>query len=282
MEIIRQEPIPPVFRLEEEPSVSDWIERLKKEGVTLEILVLLVMSNKKKTGTMDRAAQSISDIVEEVNELSKLQDALIKLNGDLSKLEGGLGNIPSTSKESWKTNKMEELIQKIADDYKQFIKDLAEVEKKGEKDPSLKALLTTVEQFKADFDVKIGGESFFDRESFSEAIEQWVNDTDYHGNDTGFHPNAQGKDPILLNRILAYLAEQYYQSNHSGGTDKQCNLANFWMDGSASQHMVTGQSQQQSIQIQAYMQTLNGYNNTAQEMIKIINELKSKLTQLVI
>ena len=54
------------------------------------------------------------------------------------------------------------------------------------------------------------------------------------------------------------------------------------MDGSASQHMVTGQSQQQSIQIQAYMQTLNGYNNTAQEMIKIINELKSKLTQLVI
>lgn len=282
MEIIRQEPIPPVFRLEEEPSFSDWIERLKKEGVTLELLVLLVMSNKKKTGAMDRTSQSISDIVEEVNELSKLQDALIKLNGDLSKLEAGLGNIPSTSKEAWKTNKMEELIQKIADDYKQFIKDLAEVEKKGEKDPSLKALLTTVEQFKADFDVKIGGESFFDRESFSEAIEQWVNDTDYHGNDTGFHPNAQGKDPILLNRILAYLAEQYYQSNHSGGTGKQSNLANFWMDGSASQHMVTGQSQQQSIQIQAYMQTLNGYNNTAQEMIKTINELKSKLTQLVI
>ena len=54
------------------------------------------------------------------------------------------------------------------------------------------------------------------------------------------------------------------------------------MDGSASQHMVTGQSQQQSIQVQAYMQTLNGYNNSAQEMIKAMNELKTKMTQLAI
>lgn len=277
MEIIRQEPLSPVFRFGDDPSFSDWIEKLKKEGVTLEILVLLVMSNKKKTGAMDRTSQSIADIVEEANKLSKLQDDLIKLNGDLSKLEAGLGNVPSASEEAWKANKMEELIQKIADDYKQFIKDLAEVEKKGEKDPSLKALLTTVEQFKADFDAKIGGESF------SEAIEQWVNDTGYHGNDTGFHPNAQGQDPTRLNRILAYLAEQYYQSNHSGGgTGKQSDLANFWMDGSAAQHMVSGQSQQQSIQVQAYMQTLNGYNNSAQEMIKAINELKTKLAQLAI
>lgn len=274
MEIIRQEPIAPVFRLGDDPSFSNWIEKLKKEGVTLEILVLLVMSNKKKTGAMDRTSQSIADIVEESNELSKLQDDLIKLNGDLSKLEAGLGNVPSASEEAWKANKMEELIQKIADDYKQFIKDLAEIEKKEEKDPSLKALLTTVEEFKADFDTKIGGGSF------SEAIEQWVNDTGYHGNDTGFHPNAQGQDPTRLNRILAYLAEQYYQSNHSGETDKQSDLANFWMDGSAAQHMVAGQSQQQSIQVQAYMQTLNGYNNSAQEMIKAMNELKTKMVQL--
>ncbi|MEK7340010.1 MAG: hypothetical protein WBD50_04470 [Candidatus Rhabdochlamydia sp.] len=274
MEIIRQEPIQPVFRLGDDPSFSDWIEKLKKEGVTLEILVLLLMSNKKKTGAMDRTSESIADIVEEVNELSKLQDDLIKLNGDLSKLESGLGNVSSASEEAWKANKMKELIQKIADDYKQFIKDLGEVEKKGEKDPSLKALLTTVEQFKADFDTKIGGESF------SEAIEQWVNDTGFHGNDTGFHPNAQGQDPTRLNRILAYLAEQYYQSNHSGGTSTQSDLANFWMDGSAAEHMVSGQSQQQSIQVQAYMQTLNGYNNSAQEIIKTINELKSKMAQL--
>lgn len=273
MEIIRQEPIQPVFRLGDDPSFSDWIEKLKKEGVTLEILVLLLMSNKKKTGAMDRTSESIADIVEEVNELSKLQDDLIKLNGDLSKLESGLGNVSSASEEAWKANKMKELIQKIADDYKQFIKDLGEVEKKGEKDPSLKALLTTVEQFKADFDTKIGGESF------SEAIEQWVNNTDFHGNDTGFHPNAQGQDPTRLNRILAYLAEQYYQSNHSGGTSTQSDLANFWMDGSAAEHMVSGQSQQQSIQVQAYMQTLNGYNNSAQEIIKTINELKSKMAQ---
>ncbi|PWU15360.1 MAG: hypothetical protein C5B45_02695 [Chlamydiae bacterium] len=276
MEIIRQEPILPVFRLGDDPSFSDWIEKLKKEGVTLEILVLLVMSNKKKTGAMDRTSQSIADIVEETNELSKLQDDLIKLNGDLSKLEAGLGNVPSASEEAWKANKMEELIQKIADDYKQFIQDLAEVEKKGEKDPSLQALLTTVKQFKADFDTKIGGESF------SEAMEQWANDTDFHGDDTGFHPNTQGQDPTRLNRILAYLAEQYYQSNHSGGTGTQSDLANFWMDGSAAQHMVSGQSQQQTIQVQAYMQTLNGYDNSAQEMIKAMNELKTKMAQLAV
>ena len=51
------------------------------------------------------------------------------------------------------------------------------------------------------------------------------------------------------------------------------------MDGSAA-NMVTGQSQQQSIQVQAYMQTLNGYNNSAQEMIKAMNELKTKMAQL--
>jgi hypothetical protein len=276
MERIRQEPMPPVFELGGDPSFSDWIEKLKKEGVTLEVLVLLVMSNKKKTGAMDRTSQSIADIVEESNELSKLQDDLIKLNGDLSKLESGLGNVPNASEEDWKANKMEELIQKIADDYKQFIKDLAEIEKKGGKDPSLKALLTTVEQFKADFDAKIGGRSF------SEAIEQWLNDTGYHGNDTEFHPNAQGQDSTRLNRILAYLAEQYYQTNHSGGTGKQSDLANFWMDGSAAQHIVTGQSQQQSIQVQAYMQTLNGYHNSAQEMIRAMNELKTKMVQLAI
>lgn len=80
---------------------------------------------------MDRNFQSIANIVEESNKLNKLQDDLIKLNGDLSKLEAGLGNVPSASEEAWKANKMEELIQKIADDYKQFIEDLAEVEKKG-------------------------------------------------------------------------------------------------------------------------------------------------------
>lgn len=276
MEIIKQESISPVFRLGNDPSFSDWIEKLKKEGVTLEVLVLLVMSNKKKTGAMDRTSQSIADIVEESNELSKLQDDLIELNGDLSKLEAGLGNVPSASGEAWKANKMEELIQKIAKDYKQFIKDLVELEKKGETDPSLKALLTTVEQFEADFNTKIGGYSF------AEAIEQWVNDTGYYGNDTGFHPNAQGKDPTRLNRVLAYLAEQYYQSNHIDGIAQQSDLANFWMDGSAAEHMVTGQSQQQSIQVQAYMQMLNGYNNAAQEMIKIMNELKFKMAQLAV
>lgn len=272
MEIIRQ--TLPVFRIGDDPSLSDWIEKLKKEGVTLEVLVLLVMANKKKTGAMDRTSQSIADIVEESNQLSKLQDDLIKLNSDLSKLEAGMGNTPNANSEAeWKANKMQELIQKIADDYKRFIKDLAEVEKKGEKDPSLKALLTTVEQFKADFDGNLGGESF------SEAIEQWANDTDYHGNDTGFHPNEQGEDPTRLNRCLVYLAEQYYQSNHSGA-GSQSDLANFWMDGSAAQHMVTGQSQQQSIQVQAFMQTLNGYNNAAQEIIKATSDLKYKMAQI--
>ncbi len=273
MEIVRQ--TLPVFRIGDDSSLSDWIERLKKEGVTLEVLVLLVMANKKKTGAMDRTSQSIADIVEESNQLSKLQDDLINLNGDLSKLEAGMGNTPDANSDAaWKANKMQELIQKIADDYKQFIKDLAEVEKKGEKDPSLKALLTTVEQFKADFDTKLGGESF------AEAIEQWAGDTDYHGNDTGFHPNEQGQDPTRLNRCLVYLAEQYYQSNHSGGAGTQSDLANFWMDGSAAQHMVTGQSQQQSIQVQAFMQTLNGYNNAAQEMIKAMSDLKYKMAQI--
>lgn len=273
MEIVRQEQALPIFRIGDDSSLSDWIEKLKKEGVTLEVLVLLVMANKKKTGAMDRTSQSIADIVEESNQLSKLQDDLIKLNSDLSKLEAGMGNSPNAnSQAAWKANKMQELIQKIADDYKQFIKDLAEVEKKGEKDPSLKALLTTVEQFKADFDNKLGGESF------AEAIEQWTNNTDYHGNDTGFHPDAEGQDPTRLNRCLVYLAEQYYQSNHSGkaGSD----LTNFWMDGSASQNMVTGQSQQQTIQVQAFMQTLNGYNNTAQEMIKVMSALKYKMAQI--
>jgi hypothetical protein len=52
------------------------------------------------------------------------------------------------------------------------------------------------------------------------------------------------------------------------------------MDGNAAQHMVTGQSQQQSIQVQAFMQTLNGYNNAAQEMIKAMNDLKYKMAQI--
>lgn len=277
MEIIRQEQFLSDFKIQDDPSLSDWIDKLKKEGVTLEVLVLLIMANKKKTGAMDRTSQSIADVAQESNELSKLQDDLITLNGDLSKLESGLGNLPNANSEAaWKANKMEELIQKIVDDYKQFIKDLAELEKKGEKDPSLQALLTTVEQFKVAFDSKLGDESF------SEAIEQWSNDTSFHGNDAVFHPDAQGQDPTRLNRCLVYLAEQYYQSTHSGSGSTKSDLANFWMDGSAAEHMVTGQSQQQSIQEQAYMQTLNGYNKAAQEMIKTMSDLKYKLAQIAV
>lgn len=257
------------------PSPGNELENLiaqwEKDGVTLELIVAMIMSNPEGIGAMDVVSDDISGITQQSNILSKVQSDIITLNAILSKIESQLGDKADVSSASVYAKMKSQLLQ-FQSAYKNlFVSDSANADGKSDIDelaeyqkqfPTLDPIVKGVKQWQGDFNSTLNG----DGRKFSDDLLHWDG-----GNDGG-----------LLTDV-AWLAGQHYSANHptsdggkSGAIDY---LQNWWTDGNADQQLVSGQSQEDTTQVQSYMQLLQGFDSSAQQDIQLASTQKSQLIQ---
>jgi hypothetical protein len=247
-----------------------WIDHWKKEGITLELIITMIMSNPQGTGAMDMASSSIAGITHQSDILSDVQSDVITLNSILSKIESQLGTTATPDISKFPKS----LIKQFQSTYKKLFGDgtlnkdtggdLGKLASFETKFPTLLPVVTGIQGFEKDFQspVTIGSSTF----TFADDIKN-------------YDPNG-GSDQALDKDITA-LAAQHYAANHPGTTgDKGTDLLQtWWTDGNTGQQLVSGQSQQNTTQVQSYMQLLQGFDSTAQQDIQLASTQKSQMIQ---
>lgn len=248
------------------------IDQLKKEGVTLELIISLIMSNPEGIGAMDITSQSIAGITQQSKILSEVQSDIITLNSILSKIESQLGYTNNITQGMW-AKLPPKLMQQFQSTYEKLFKsdaanpggvsDLAYLKTFEKSFPSLDPLLAGVTQWEGMFNQTIpnsGSPNTFEKDIFS-------NNTQWGGN--------------FANDVVQ-LAKDHYNANHqnpgSGSTTTDY-LQDWWSNGNTNQQFASGQSQQDTTQVQSYMQLLQGFDNSAQQDLQLSSTQKSQMIQ---
>jgi hypothetical protein len=192
----------------------------------------------------------------------------------LSKIESQLGSKSKVTQTMW-NNFPKTLLTQFKNTYDDLFvansnnpngeSDIQAVAAFKTKFPTLAPIISGVENWqKDDFDTSVGSGNTFDYD-----VQNWNGNTQFNGSDFG--------------RDIVNMAQDHYSANHptsnggkSGATDY---LQNWWTDGNADQQLVSGQSQQNTTQVQSYMQLLQGFDSSAQQDIQLASTQKSQIIQ---
>lgn len=252
--------------------VRDVLKGDHKYGYSIELLVLALLTNGSGTGAMDVCSLSIKKITEETNELSDVQDDLIKFQRILSKIEAELGTKKDISKDDW--NKFDKsLLKELKDVYTKLCKDQKTLA--GNKDPKIKAVADMIGDFIKDLNTSVPTPSgdTGSLSSFAYLIEHWDGNTD-------FPLDGKNLANTLAGAVVA-LAKNFYDKNHpSSSGDANNDYLGEWVQTlGASEQLTTGTSQQETTAVQGYMQILNSYNNIGQQMIQSTAQGKESMVR---
>lgn len=258
------------------PSLKDLITQWEENGVTLELIIAMIMSNPYGIGAMDVTSEDISKITEQSDILSKVQSDIITLNSILSKIETQLGTKASVGQATWDSfmkNGGKTLLQQFQQNYKALFdgpqSDIQQLAAFTKKFPTLQPIIAGVENWQtSDFNSILNNSG----SSFDNDIKNW------DGQNINFNSSAFFKD-------ITFMAAQHYAANHpsSDGSNNKSTvtdyLQNWWTDGNADQQLVSGQTQQDTTQVQSYMQLLQGFDSSAQQDIQLASTQKSQFIQ---
>ena len=257
--------------------LDSWIKQWAKEGMSLELIVMFAMFNPMGSGAGDAVSDSISGITKQSNILSQVQSDIITLNSILSKIESQMDK-SKVGEQTW-NNFDPTLLKQFQTTYNKLFKsnsanynnesDIELLKSYQGKYPSLKPAVDTVENWQKDFgDAKLNGDGV----SFESNLQNHFSST------WGDGTNAFVKD-------ICFLAQQHYQATHTnnngGGTqpDATDTLQDWWTSGNEGQSLTGEQSQEDSTQIQSFMQLLQGFDSAGQQMIQLSSTQKSQMIQ---
>ena len=277
--------------------LKDWI----REGLSLELIVALVMSNPNGTGAMDVASQSVAGITKQYQELCDVQSDIITIDSILSKIESELGNSnnPDVTDPTKNPNLLKELQDLQAAYRKLFVTpdkdgnlgDFGKLQKAAETDPDLNMVIAKIQGFETDF----SGAN-------NTSNDVWKNITnkpsDYDPNkppkfNFGNDLNNWDGQTLDVSKFgfatdVEYLAAEHYDANHTssgptpmaaatGDSDLTDILKNWWTDGDSSQSVTSGQSQQDTTRVQSLMQILQSFGNTGQQILQSAGAQKTQM-----
>lgn len=233
--------------------------------LVLVLLILCLVTNPKGTGALDRVAKKMEEATRTAEELRGLQNNLILLNEKIGKLQLSAEKEPTS--QTWEEDKIGTVIKTFAEGILDLQKNLKELEERTKKYPDLETLLTITEDLFKGFNKPFNP---IDNRSMLDAISDWEEDLSFHGTDFHFQPNFQNKDPTQFNRMIAWGMMQEHLNYEGTNKDPEAPnpIENWNADTNASMQMVTGQSQQSSIEMKAFMTLLTSYDNTVKESLK--------------
>lgn len=253
----------------------------KEKGYDINLLlvlaVLVLVTNPKGTGVLDRVAKKMEEATHIAEELRGLQDNLITINEKVGKFQLSTEKEPTA--QTWEKDKIGNAIKEFANGILDLQKNITELKKRVKKYPDLEALLATTQDLFKCFSKNFNP---IDSRSIIDAISDWKEDQDlnFHGTDLYFQPNSQKKDPTQFNRMIAWTMTQVYLINKGEIKDPKAKnpLEDWNADGNASEQMLIGQSQQSSIEMKSYMTLITSYNNT---MKASLQSCKKELQKMV-
>jgi hypothetical protein len=258
--------------VEDTPSLPELIDRWKAEGITLELIIALIMSNPYGEGAMDMVSNSIAGITKQSDILSQVQSDVITLNSILSKIESQLG-VKTVGQSTW-SKFPKSLLTQFQQTYKNLFVGNAN-NPNGESD--LDALKGFEQEF-PDLAATVAGVSSWQTDNFKVPL---PNGNNFDIDIQNWNPKntSLGSDPFIND--VVFLGENHYAANNSsdGGSKVTDYLQNWWSAGDTSQQLCSGQSQANTTKVQAYMQLLQGFNNSGQQMLQGMGEEKIKIIQ---
>lgn len=268
--------------------LSQMITQMEQDGVTLELIVAMVMSNPEGVGAMDICSDNIAGITNQSNILSKVQSDVITIDSILSKIESQLGTASRITQGMWsKAGITGAMLTSLKNAYNDLFignasnaggaSDLKVLQGYESQYPSLKPVISGITQgLGADFGgytdpttgQSVQGQSinghFFGKDLQSWTGTQWA--------------KGSSQAPTGLIGDVVWLAEQHYDANHptgSSSTTPSDPLSNWWSDGNEAQTLCSGQSQSNTTEVQSLMQLLQGFDSTAQQDIQLASSQKS-------
>lgn len=254
----------------------------KERGYDINLLlvlaILVLVTNPKGTGALDRVAKKMEEATRTTEELRGLQDNLIAINEKIGKFQLSAGKEPTA--QTWDRDKTGNVIKEFANGILDLQKNIIELEKRVKKYPDLRTLLVTTQDL-----FKCFSESFnsTDSRSIIDAISDWEKEQDlnFHGTDLHFQANAQKRDPTQFNRMIAWVMTQAYLINKGDIKDPKAEnpLEDWSADSNASQQMLVGQSQQSSIEMKSYMTLITSYNNTMKASLQACKKELQKMVR---
>lgn len=242
--------------------------------LVLVLVILDLITNPERKGALDRVIKKIEEATRTIEELRGLQNTLITLANALGKME--LASQKEPTAQTWKEDKIDKTIKQFAEGSLDFQKALSNLEKRAKQYPELEPLLTTTEAFFKRFNSQLAPE---EKRTLADAILDWTNggrDLSFHGADIHFQP-TQGKDPTQFNRMIAWMMTQSFIS-HEGKKEVEDPIDDWNTDDKACMQMLSGQSQQNAIEMKAYMTLISSYDNAAKEIIKAVQREIAKMT----
>lgn len=253
--------------------LEQMITQMEKDGVTLELIVAMVMSNPQGVGAMDICSDNIAGITDQSNVLSKVEADTIKINSILSKIESQLGGIgKSITQSQYDKSGVGSLLKSLQTAYDDLfhgnssnpngVSDLAMLQGLASQNQGLNPVITGLQAWEKDFQTPPSGQTF----NFENDLEGWTPPQ-----------SGDGWGTPLVNDIT-WLAEQHYNANNQGGSSSGVDpLQTWWSDGNSAQGMASGQSQADTTEVQSLMQLLQGFDSTGQQMIQLASSQKSMM-----
>lgn len=259
-------------------SFSTERERGYDINLLLVLAVLVLVTNSKGTGALDRVTKKMEEATRTAEELRGFQDNLIMLNEKIGKFQLSAEKKPTA--QSWEEDEIGIVIKEFAQGILDLQKNIIELEKRVKKYPDLKAFLAITQDLFEYFNKQFNS---IDSRSIIDAISDWKEDQDlnFHGVDLHFKPNAQKKDPTQFNRMIAWAMTQVYLINQGEIKDPKAEnpLEDWSADDNASMQMLIGQSQQSSIEMKSYMTLITSYNNTMKTSLQACKKEVQKMVR---
>ncbi len=254
----------------------------KEKGYDINLLlvlaILVLVTNPKGTGALDRVAKKMEEATRTAEELRGLQNNLITINEKIGRVQLSAEKEPTA--QTWEEDKVGNIIKEFANGILELQKNITELEKRVKKYPDLETLLATTQDLFKCFSKNFNP---IDNRSMIDAISDWKEDQDlnFHGIDLHFQPNAQKKDPTQFNRMIAWAMTQAYLINEGKIKDPKAEnpLEDWNADGNASEQMLIGQSQQSSIEMKSYMTLITSYNNTMKSSLQACKKELQKMVR---
>ncbi|VHO04149.1 hypothetical protein [Candidatus Rhabdochlamydia sp. T3358] len=254
----------------------------KEKGYDINLLlvlaILVLVTNPKGTGALDRVAKKMEEATRTAEELRGLQNNLITINEKIGKFQLSAEKEPTAH--TWEEDKVGNIIKEFANGILELQKNITELEKRVKKYPDLETLLATTQDLFKCFSKNFNP---IDNRSMIDAISDWKEDQDlnFHGTDLYFQPNDQKKDPTQFNRMIAWAMTQVYLINEGKIKDPKAEnpLEDWNADGNASEQMLIGQSQQSSIEMKSYMTLITSYNNTMKSSLQACKKELQKMVR---
>ncbi|QZA58385.1 hypothetical protein [Candidatus Rhabdochlamydia porcellionis] len=257
-----------------------FIEKEKGYDINLLLVlaILVLVTNSKGTGALDRVTKKMEEATRTSEELRSFQDNLIMLNEKIGKFQ--LSAEKRSTAQSWEEDKIGNAIKEFAQGILDLQKNITELEKRVKQYPDLEILLATTQDLFRCFNKQFNP---IDSRSIIDAISDWKEDQDlnFHGTDLHFQPNAQKKDPTQFNRMIAWAMTQVYLINQGKIKDPKAEnpLEDWNADDNASMQMLIGQSQQSSIEMKSYMTLITSYNNTMKASLQACKKEVQKMVR---